>query len=183
MNIFVLSEQYCPVESARMQCDDHVRKMGIESCQLLATAFDLERLAQDDCPKTQTGNPRKHFNPNHPCGVWARQSTANFDWLLLHTQALFSEYTRRFDKRHFTEDFADWVVINLEDANVPQGKLTSFSIAIGDDKICRNHPDFEGSETYQKYRYFYQYDKPFATWDKLNNTPDWFSLDKLDLEV
>lgn len=174
MNIFLLSENYCPIESATMQCDDHVRKMGIESCQLLATCFTKDRLAEKDCPRTQTGKSRGHFNPNHPCGIWVRESTANVDWLVEHAMALFSQYTVRYKKRHFTETFLDWIIKNLDDAEVAEGDLTEFPIAIGNDKICRTRSDFESVDTYQKYRYFYLDDKPFASWDKTNIIPDWF---------
>lgn len=179
MNIFLLSEQNCPIESASMMCDQHIVKMCIESCQLLATCFTLDRLAQDDCPKTQKGTPRKHFNINHPCSKWVVESTSNIRWLIRHCEEIFRQYSVRYgrDKRHFTEDFLDWVIDNIDDVLAPEGNLTPFKVAISDDSICRNIPEFETFEIYEQYRKYYIHDKPFATWDKGVSAPDWFSLD------
>lgn len=174
MNIFQLSEQGCPVESARMNCDAHVRKIPIEVCQLLQGCFDLTRLAQTDCPRSQSGNPRKHFNLKHPCAIWARKSTGNMDWLVQHGQELFAEYTRRYGKRHFTESFLDWVIKNIDDATIPEGERTEFPVAIAEGNKCRTLPFFNSEPVYSKYRLYYQMDKPFAKWERGREAPDWF---------
>lgn len=178
MNIFLLSDQYCPIESAQMQCDAHIRKQGIETCQLLATAFPLERLKEKDCPRTQTGNPRKHFNPNHPCGIWARKSAANFDWLIIHGLELFAQFNKRYKKRHFTELFLDWVVSHVDEAEVPEGDLTDFPVAINEKTNCRQIDGFEELSVYEKYRAFYLMDKPFAKWEKGIKVPEWYAKSK-----
>lgn len=176
MNIFVIDDGYDPQECARQQCDEHVKKMGLESCQILATCFTLDRLAESDCPRTQKNKPRKHFNPKHPSCKWANQSTGNVDWLIQHAEELFAEKYRRYPEggRHFTHDFLDWVIKNVDDMTVPAGELTDFAVAIGDDKKCRQHPDFDSSDVCGKYRLFYIYDKPFATW-KEKNKPSWMT--------
>lgn len=158
-----------------MQCDKHVTKMCVEYSQLLATCFPLSRLAQPDCPRTQTGNPRKHFNPKHPSSIWTRQSTGNLDWLILHAEALFDEFEFRFQKRHFCRDFLDWVIENVDDADVPEGEQTDFSIAISDDSLCRQHISFEKACPVGKYRLYYLHDKKaFATWQKGRAQPNWY---------
>lgn len=151
--------------------------MVIESCQLLATCFEVERLAAEDCPRTQKGNPRKWFNPKHPSSIWTRESTGNLDWLILHTQALIEEKYRRYpDKgRHFCHDFLDWVIKNLEDSIVPEGSQTEFSVAINDSMECRTHELFNSGDVIDKYRLYYTHDKPFAKWGKNRPAPDWFS--------
>ena len=93
MNIF--TTDYCPVQSAQNVCNEHF-KMIVESCQILATCFSLERLAEQDCPRTIKGTPRKHFNPKHPSCVWAKKSTGNMDWLIMHTLALLEEKKYRY---------------------------------------------------------------------------------------
>lgn len=173
MNIF--TTDYCPVQSAQNVCNEHF-KMIVESCQILATCFSLERLAEQDCPRTIKGTPRKHFNPKHPSCVWAKKSTGNMDWLIMHTLALLEEKKYRYpdSPRHFCHDFVDWVIENLEDANTPEGELTEFSVAISDDSECRKIRDFEQKSVVDKYRLYYIYDKArFATWKK-REKPDWF---------
>ena len=53
MNIFATDEN--PIIAARNLCDKHINKMIVESAQMLANGFSLERLAQDDVPRNQKG--------------------------------------------------------------------------------------------------------------------------------
>jgi hypothetical protein len=174
MNIFVLSENYCPVESANMQCDEHIRKMGLESCQLLQLLFPLERLAENDCPRTQKGSVRKWFNPKHPCGKWVLESKGNVDWLILHARAQFQQFRRRYGKVHFTESFLDWVEKNYSEIDIPNKPITKFPIAINEKMTCRQVDNFDNFERFEQYRLFYKMDKPFASWEKGVSAPDWF---------
>lgn len=178
MNIFATN--YCPIQAAIDSCDKLCVKMIVESSQLLATCFSLNRLAEKDCPRTKTGNPRKWFNPKHPSSIWTRESTGNLDWLILHTQAMLEEKYRRYpDKgRHFCHDFLDWVIDNLDDSFVPKGKQTDFSIAISESMSCRTHPLFENGSAVDKYRLYYTHDKHFAKWDRAVKEPDWFKDEK-----
>jgi hypothetical protein len=149
--------------------------MIVESCQILATGFSLNRLASNDCPRTQKGTPRKHFNPKHPSCLWARESTGNFDWLIMHTLGLLDEKKYRYPNgsRHFCHDFVDWVINNIDDAEIPKQDQTEFSIAISEDSKCRQHPLFNNGSVIDKYRLYYTHDKPFANWSK-REAPDWF---------
>lgn len=174
MNQFILSDQYCPIESARMNCDIHTRSQSKEGCQILSNCFTLERMAQPDCPRTQKGTARKHSYPHHPCCKWVKESTANMDWVIQHTQELFNEYTRRHGKHHFTESFLNWVIDNVDDAIVPEGDLTPFPVAINQDAKCRAVAGFDTKPVFEQYRLFYKYDKPFAKWEKGQAQPNWF---------
>ena len=51
MNIFVTDKD--PVVAAQNLCDKHINKMIVESAQMLANAFSLERQAESDCPRSQ----------------------------------------------------------------------------------------------------------------------------------
>ena len=115
VNIFVLSED--PVEAAQMQCDKHVVKMILESGQMLCAAH----------PEGVAPWKRSHYN--HPCTVWARTSTANYEWLAIHGLELCAEYTRRYGRRHAAEDVLLWCAQNIPE-NVPNGCLTPFVVAI-----------------------------------------------------
>ena len=64
MNIFATDSN--PIIAARNLCDKHINKMIVESAQMLANGFSLERLAQDDVPRNQKGEPRTHGYSKHP---------------------------------------------------------------------------------------------------------------------
>lgn len=91
MNIFYLDSD--PREAARMQCDQHVIKMILETAQLLSTAhaeLDGESPAY------------KPTHKNHPSAVWVRKQRGHYEWAYLHMLALGDEYKRRFGKVHRT---------------------------------------------------------------------------------
>jgi len=106
MNIFLLSKN--PVKAAQSLIDAHVRKMIVETTQLLSVAYSESRLAQPDVPRRQNGKPCKHFNPNNGCCRWVISSYANWKWLLQYANALASEYRYRFGKPHFCETLIKW---------------------------------------------------------------------------
>lgn len=170
MNIFFLD--YSPEQSAHWLCDKHA-KMLLESAQLLATCFTLERLAQSDCPRTQKGTPRKHFNPNHPSALWTRKSSANMDWVILHALEIENERIARGMNPHFVMDFLWWVIENLDDSIVPEGELTEFAVAINEKMNCRKVAGFDSLDPTVKYKLYYRLDKPFASWTR--NKPSWMN--------
>ena len=174
MNIFILSESECPIESALQQCDVHIRSQAKESAQLLSNCFSIERLSASDCPGTQKGHPRKHSYPHHPCSKWTAKTKANMDWLILHAYTQFEEFSFRYKKRHFSQDFLDWIIDNIDDSIVPDGDLTEFAVAIQQDKKCRQLPNFDSFSVSERYRQYYICDKPFAKWEKGRSKPDWF---------
>ena len=120
MNLFILDED--PIKAAEYYQDLHVNKIIIEGSQLLAAAYPLERLALEDCPRTQKGTPRVHGHYNHPMSKWVRQNTSNFDWTIKHIWALRNELKHRFGRDHFTESFLKWVDNNQP--NIPKGDQT-----------------------------------------------------------
>jgi hypothetical protein len=70
MNIFVLDTD--PQIAAGFLCNKHVVKMSLESAQMLCSAFENGEA------------PYKRSYYNHPCTKWARESQANYEWLLAH---------------------------------------------------------------------------------------------------
>lgn len=88
MNIFVSSND--PIESAIVLDDLRLRKMILESVQILSTVIS-----------TRGGIAAyKPTHKNHPCTKWVNESRTNFMWLCKHTKALSNEYTKRFNKVH-----------------------------------------------------------------------------------
>lgn len=146
MNIFILSEN--PVEAARMQCDQHVVKMTLETAQMLCTAF----------PEASAPYKRTHYN--HPCSVWIRESEANFVWLCDHGDALAEEYTYRYDKEHKSASVIRWCRVHMAEVSFPKSALTPFAVAMDD--------SFKRNTVVESYRSFYLNSKN-------RKAPQWFS--------
>jgi hypothetical protein len=91
MNIFYLDHD--PVLAAQYQCNAHVVKMILETCQLLCTAHNVHGTYQPSWMIKPT-------HRGHPCALWARETGLNYTWLHLHGMALCEEYTYRYGKRH-----------------------------------------------------------------------------------
>ena len=137
MNLFWLDTD--PVLAAQAHQDVHVGKMLLEAVQLLCTAFEepraraqhrwrigstpAERLAADLLPYA-------HTHRNHPCAVWVRASRGNFNATIALAQALAAEFRYRFDKPHASEAALDWVVRHRAEAQVPDGPLTPYALAM-----------------------------------------------------
>lgn len=115
MNIFFTSE--CPTESAKFLDTKRVNKMILESAQMLSTALRINGFE---------GDIYKATHANHPSNIWARETRANYLWLLDHFKALAEEYYSRRGKWHKS-------YVNLYDTLsnnshlIPDGKLTSFA--------------------------------------------------------
>lgn len=90
MNIFVLDEN--PIKAAQMLCDCHLRKMCVETAQILSGVIlrrGMELL--DGMPKPQ--------NINHPVIVAADNDKA-IGWVLNYNNWQHIEYCIRFQKDH-----------------------------------------------------------------------------------
>jgi hypothetical protein len=177
MNIFVLDKN--PTTAAEYMCDKHIVKMILESCQLLSTAH---RVLDGKKVERQTKNGRRYAYYvledsttdsyiykstmiNHPCTIWARQSTRNYDWLTKHTIALCSEYTKRYNKQHKAEQLAHWL-FRHPPVGLKIDELTPFAQAMPD--------QYKNIDAIKAYRDYYIFEKArFAKW-KNGNTPYWF---------
>ena len=78
------------IKSAESQDNLRVVKMILESCQILSTVLNEQGLDA----------PYRSFNPKHPSCMWAAESAANFMSLVVHCEAMITEYGRRFGKTH-----------------------------------------------------------------------------------
>ncbi len=159
MNIFVLSKD--PAQAARMMCDKHVVKMVLESTQMLCTAHHHHLKGRAS---------KKLYKPayaNHPCTVWARQTSANYNWLLQHAAALCSEYLVRYGKVHASSKLIGGV---LQNNPCPIGKLTPFAQAMP--------KHLKGKDPVMAYRQYYKYknDNAFKMkWRKPRTVPQFFN--------
>lgn len=152
MNIFILDED--PVQAAKDHCDKHVVKMILESGQMLCAAHDPSKA------------PWKRTHYNHPCTVWARSSKENYKWLAILGLELCAEYTRRYGRRHKSEDVLIWCAENIPE-NLPDVPRTPFAIAIKD-------PKYHRSSAVESYRAYYIGEKiRFAKWN-YSKKPEWW---------
>lgn len=90
MNIFVTDN--CPKKCAEFLDDSRLRKMTLETAQLLSSALRLNGYIGSEVYKIT--------HKNHPSNVWTRTTQGNYRWLLAHFKALCEEYTRRTGKTH-----------------------------------------------------------------------------------
>lgn len=117
MQIFITDK--CPIKSAKYLDNKRVIKQVLETAQMLCTA--LNELAGEQIA------PYKSTHKNHPCNVWARESSENWGWLYVHGAALCREYTRRYGKVHACEaKYMELLNIVKEDM-FPSSKLTPFA--------------------------------------------------------
>ena len=174
MNIFATDSN--PIIAARNLCDKHINKMIVESAQMLANGFSLERLAQDDVPRNQKGKARTHGYPKHPCTLWTYETTGNMDWLCSHALEMGNERRYRWPDRarHFSLDFILWCKDNIYDSLAPVGELTDFAVAISEGMNCRKRVEnFNDLSSIDKYRFYYKHDKEFAECTK-RPRPNWY---------
>ena len=178
MNIFAVDKN--PVVSAANLCDKHVVKMIVESCQLLSTAHRILDGYEARVPN-KTGKLRKVYllddpemenklckfvMPNHPCAIWARESTSNYVWLAKHNLALCDEYQNRYGKVHSMEPLAVLLHEKLPN-NIPIDELTEFVQAMPE--------QYKMPNPVLGYRYYYCYEKSrFAKWN-YSKIPDWYT--------
>lgn len=137
MNIFYVHED--PKISARMLCDQHILKMGIESAQMLSTAHWM----------TGGSAPYKKAHVNHPSTKWTRHSILHYNWLSIHAKEILLEYTRRYGKHHKTEDIVDWLTANKPE--IPDLGFTPPPQCMPE--------DYKHEDTIKAYRTFYIKDK------------------------
>jgi hypothetical protein len=151
MNIFFLHPN--PRRCARWHCDKHVVKMIIESCQLLYTCHwalttDAEPLYLHCAPN----RGYKATHPNHPCGIWLRQSLDNYRWLVALAKELLREYYFRYgtSKVHACEKHIEWLAMVEPEGLVSKG-LTRPAQAMPE--------QFRHSNSIVAYRAFYSISK------------------------
>ena len=85
MNLFVTSPD--PVASAVVLADQHLVKMSLECCQILAAAgYDVRKA---------DGTPYRVTHAHHPCVVWAKSDPRNAAWVRRHGFAMTAEYHKR----------------------------------------------------------------------------------------
>ena len=158
MNIFYIDSD--PKIAARQLVDDHIRKMQIESAQMLCTTFHHYGIDA----------PYKKAHYNHPSTKWVRDSIHHVKWLLEHGLEICDEFVIRYGKEHATRKVLLWVKDNLP---LLEDKIPSTEFR--DPPQCMDNI-YKSNNTLESYRKFYIEEKiknKQLTYNKLNNTPEW----------
>lgn len=131
MNIFYIDKD--PMLAAQGLMDVHVRKMILESCQLLMTHDTLNGLQRPYLPT----------HVMHPCRVSLR-NVNNYTWLCIYLGRLCEEFRYRFARPHACEEHFLAFYAN-------HGALTSdptFPQCMPDEFMC--------NDTVEAYRAYYR---------------------------
>jgi hypothetical protein len=158
MNIFYINPN--PIIAAKELADDHIRKMQIESAQMLCTTFWHYGFWA----------PYKKAHYNHPSTKWVRESITHFNWVLEHGLEICDEFRKRYGKEHATKNVLLWVQEHKPrlDGHIHMTDFTPPPQCMPD--------EFKGQDTLAAYKSFYINDKVKVkglNWNKLNNKPIW----------
>ena len=164
MNIFYFNK--CPIKSAEDQPDKMLVKMPLETAQMLCTAH--RELDGDEYADANGLYKRAYWN--HPCTIWAREASGNYEWLYQHFIALSFEYTYRYGKQHASYVKLHKALAKCPD-NITQGKMTKLAQAMPDEY---KHPD-----PIVAYRTYVVNEKHYAKWEKGRDKPKWWSHDRV----
>jgi len=159
MNIFVLSKN--TKKCAMYHADKHVIKMILESALLLCSAH----IILDNVIVIEDTELYKLTHKNHPCAIWTRTSSSNYEWLYDLFYELCEEYTHRYGKIHLCEKKLKEVLAFIP-KNIPKGPITDFALAMPVE--CKLDDPVES------YRNYYQTNKRhLCKWSK-RPIPEWF---------
>ena len=159
MNIFYFYD--CPVLSAQAQPDKMLVKMPLETAQMLCTAH---RELDGDKYADEVGLYKRAYW-NHPCTVWARESSANYFWLYKHFLALGKEYTFRYGKTHKSVDKLARALFKQPD-NIKRIGMTPLAQAMPD--------KYKDDDPIKAYRDYCINEKHYAKWEKGRAMPNWW---------
>ncbi len=160
MNIFYFNE--CPVESAQAQPDKMLVKMPLETAQMLCTAH--RELDGNEYADEQGLYKRAYWN--HPCTIWARESSANYFWLYKHFLALGREYTFRYGKIHKSVDKLSRALFKQPD-NISRIGMTTLAQAMPD--------EYKHDDPTVAYRDYVIHEKHYAKWEQGRDKPEWWA--------
>ena len=141
MNIFWLHDN--PYVNARYHCDKHIKKMVLETAQMLCSVHHVV---------TENDNiPYKLAHKNHPCSIWVRECAENYLWLCELGIELCKEYTKRYNKVHKCQEVIEWAILNMPMNLIVNGSITPHALAMPDE--CKIGDAVESyNEYYQKYK-------------------------------
>ena len=141
VNIFFLDKN--PYTCAKWHGDKHVPKMLLEIAQMLSTAHHILGTDQD------ISKIYKATHINHPCNLWVRESSANYEWSWLLLDALCREFEIRRDKKHKTE--IDLLYTLRMWPDIEYGEMTDPALAMPE--VFKTNNAVESYRNYYKQKY------------------------------
>ena len=167
MQLFFLS--LCPREAAQMQCDKHVVKMCVETCQIISTVWWKVSRSKHDLYRKLGWLVKQWTVPSHPSIRWVEQSHANYKWAMDHWGALLSEYTLRYGKVHAYQSMYNNMATMAADPSLCRDEFVPMT------KDFQAVPEeFKSDDPVTTYRKVYMEKKAsFAVW-KHGPTPQWW---------
>ena len=181
MNIFILDNDI--KTSVQYHIDSHVVKITLEAAQLLATAARVNEILGFR-PRYLEKNERLELNKhnfdfykasyvNHPCAIWARSSSANYEYLLDYVSELETERKHRFPKGVAVSKSYETV------QRMPQ-KLSKANVKEPTPFVQCMLDEYKGECAIEAYRCYYLAEKQFdkngksmAKWTN-RNPPEWW---------
>ena len=160
MNIFYFN--HSPVTSAEAQPDKMLVKMPLETAQMLCTAH---RELDGDEYADEVGLYKRAYW-NHPCTVWARETSGNYFWLFKHFVALSKEYTFRYGKTHASYDKLAKHLMKIPD-NIKRGDISTLAQAMPN--------EYKHADPIVAYRRYVINEKHYAKWEKGRPMPNWWT--------
>ena len=183
MNRFIIEAS--PTACAKSLCDSHVVKMVLEEGQMLSTVHRVVD-GKEITGKTKSGRNQKQWvlpdkredtlykacHVNHPCTIWARETTANYKWAASFFEEVAKEYTWRYSRQHMTHSKLNRLIKNPPNNIDPSLELTPFPLAMGAAPHC-----IDKANPIQSYRdyYFFKRDSFNMRWTK-RDKPSWFKI-------
>jgi len=156
VNIFWLHNN--PYVNARYHCDKHIKKMVLETAQMLSTAVHIVG--------APTSKVYKKAYMNHPCTVWARESFANFIELWQLGMALGEEWSYRYGRKDKETHNSYEVIKGMDLETIGDKFLQHNSLAFnwvtvnGSTTKPQCMPDeYKTTDTIEAYRNYYIGDK------------------------
>ena len=136
--------------------------MVIEYAQLLSTAHRV----LDGDERADSLGLYKTAMKNHPCTIWARETSDNYMWLYEHFYALCSEYTTRYGREHLSFTKLNDKLCNLP-LHIPISHKTTMPQAMPDEYKCQ--------DPIKAYRDYVVSEKHYAKWNKIpERQPTWW---------
>ena len=163
MNRFIIEDT--PEKIAYSLCDKHIVKMPLEETQMLCTA--IWHHAPDYAEENKFYLP---VHENHPCNIWARETSGNFLFAWLLARSMFWEYTRRYKRKHDSQKHMNPLFNAIK--YLPSGRQTKHP------QCFSGHDDLKTDEFFpiKAYRNFYIRDKSKIAKYRFSERPSWFPI-------
>lgn len=160
-------------------CDKHVVKMILETAQILYTAWHC---SETGLPEEEGAYRKTHVN--HPMAKWIRVKPHHYEYAATYGIVLCLEYTRRYGRRHKTQDHLEklkrWGAPKPVEESFDEKTLATQDLPDGIEFIPLCMPDeFRGKRGIAAYRAYYKSKKKTIDmrWTKCS-PPSWFRIEK-----